>query len=105
MSFLRGPMHVDDQTVEIVLLISGIIAMSFYLIVGKWSDRVGRKKPIIIGAALTLALLFPLFWMMGSLANPGLAKAAEQTPITISGPECVTDPFAELFKRDRKSNV
>ena len=45
--------------------------MSFYIIVGKWSDRAGRKLPIIIGAALTLALLFPLFWLMGSLAKSG----------------------------------
>lgn len=101
MSFLRGPMHVDDQTVELVLLVSGLIAMSFYIFVGKWSDRVGRKLPIIIGAVLTLALLFPLFWMMGSLANPGLATAAERTPIVVSGPECVTDPFAELFQREQ----
>ena len=101
MSFLRGPMHVDDLTVELILLVSGLIAMAFYIVVGKWSDRVGRKKPIIIGAVLTLALLFPLFWAMGSLANPALAEAAERTPITVSGPECVTDPFAELFKREQ----
>lgn len=101
MSFLRGPMHVDDLTVELVLLVSGLVAMSFYLIVGKWSDRVGRKKPIIVGAVLTLALLFPLFWALGGLANPGLAAAAERTPVVVSGPECVTDPFAELFKREQ----
>lgn len=101
MSFLRGPMHVDDLTVELVLLVSGLIVMSFYVVVGKWSDRVGRKKPIIIGSALSLVLLFPLFWLMGSLANPGLSAAAERTPIVVSGPACVTDPFAELFKREQ----
>jgi MFS family permease len=101
MSFLRGPMHVDPQTVEWILFASGLIAMSFYLVVGKWSDRVGRKKPIIIGALATLALLFPAFWMMGSLANPGLERAAEAAPVAVSGSECVTDPFAELFDRDQ----
>lgn len=101
MSFLRGPMHVDDLTVELILLVSGLIVMSFYIVVGKWSDRVGRKLPIIIGAALTLVLLFPLFWMMGSLANPALADAADRTPIVVSGPACQTDPFAELFQREQ----
>lgn len=101
MSFLRGPMHVDDLTVELVLLVSGIVVMSFYVIIGKWSDRVGRKLPIIIGSALTLALLFPLFWIMGSFANPQLAEAAKLNAVTVSGPQCVTDPFAELFKRDQ----
>jgi MFS family permease len=101
MSFLRGPMHVDDLTVELVLLVAGLIVMSFYLIIGKWSDRVGRKQPIIVGAIATLALLFPLFWMMGSFANPGLAAASERTPIVVSGPACVTDPFAEMFQREQ----
>ncbi|UAB77156.1 MFS transporter [Erythrobacter sp. SCSIO 43205] len=101
MSFLRGPMHVDPFTVEVILLIAGAIAMSFYIFVGKWSDRVGRKKPIIIGALATLALLFPTFWGLGSLANPGLAEASERAPIVVSGPECVTDPFAELFDREQ----
>ena len=101
MSFLRGPMHVDDLTVELILFVSGLIVMSFYVIVGKWSDRVGRRKPIMIGAALTLLLLFPAFWGLGSLANPGLAQSAEVTPVRVEGPQCTTDPFAELFGRDQ----
>ena len=103
MSFLRGPMHVEDLTVELILLISGGIAMTFYVLIGKWSDKVGRKLPIIIGAVATLVLLFPAFWGLGSLANADLQRAAEETPITITGPECVTDPFAELFKREQTS--
>lgn len=101
MSFLRGPMHVADLTVELVLLVSGLIVMSFYVIIGKWSDRVGRKLPIMIGSVLTLALLFPLFWLMGSFANPQLDAAAERAPVVVSGPACETDPFAELFQRDQ----
>lgn len=101
MSFLRGPMHVDDLTVELILFVSGMIGMGMYLWVGAWSDRVGRKKPIIIGALATLALLFPIFWGLGSLANPELEKAARATPITVQGQECVTDPFAELFDREQ----
>lgn len=101
MSFLRGPMHVEDLAVELILLVSGLIAMSFYILIGKWSDKVGRKLPIIIGAALSLVLLFPAFWGLGALANPALERAAQATPITVSGPECVTDPFAELFKREQ----
>ena len=101
LSFLRGPMHVEPDTVNWILLIAGAISMSFYVFVGKWSDTVGRKKPIIIGALATLVLLFPAFWGLGSLANPGLQKAAEEAPITVAGPECVTDPFAQLFDREQ----
>ncbi|WP_299326942.1 MFS transporter [Parasphingopyxis sp.] len=97
LSFLRGPMRVDELTVELILFTAGFVSMIFYIMVGKWSDRVGRKKPIMIGALLALALLFPIFWGMGSLANPGLARAAADNPVVVSGPECTTDPFAELF--------
>lgn len=101
LSFLRGPMGMDEQLVEIVLFVAGLIAMSFYLVVGRWSDRIGRKKPIIIGALLTLVLLFPMFWGMGKLANPGLAEAAEANPVVVAGTQCSTDPFAELFGREQ----
>lgn len=96
LSFLRGPMRLDQGLVEVILLIAGALSMVLYLIVGKWSDRVGRKKPIIIGALGALVLLFPVFWAMGSLANPGLAQASADNPVVVTGPECRTDPFAEL---------
>ena len=101
LSFLRRDMRVDESVVEWTLLIAGFLSMFLYLIVGKWSDRVGRKKPIIIGAIATLALLFPIFWTMGSLANPALAQAARDNPVIVSGQNCDTDPFAELFDREQ----
>lgn len=101
LSFLRGPMQMEEHLVEVILFVAGLIAMSFYLLVGRWSDWVGRKKPIVVGAMLTLVLLFPVFWGMGKLANPGLAEAATANPVVVSGPECSTDPFAELFDREQ----
>ena len=96
LSFLRGPMRVDENVVEWMLLFAGSISMAFYLAVGKWSDRVGRKKPIIIGAALSLVLLFPVFWGIGALANPGLNASANAAPVVVTGEACEYDPFAEV---------
>ncbi|MDP4575244.1 MFS transporter [Qipengyuania sp. G39] len=96
LSFLRGPMRVEENVVEWMLLIAGSISMAFYLVVGKWSDRVGRKKPIIIGAALSLVLLFPVFWGIGALANPGLNASANAAPVVVTGEACDYDPFAEV---------
>lgn len=101
LSFLSRDMRVVPQTVELILLAAGLISMGFYLMVGKWSDSAGRKKPLIIGAILTLALLFPVFWAMGGLANPGLANAARANPVVVSGNRCSTDPFADLFGREQ----
>lgn len=95
LSFLRGPMRVDEQLVEIILLIAGTLSMVFYILVGKWSDRVGRKLPIMVGAALSLVLLFPIFWGIGGLANPSLSASAQRAPALVSGPGCTYQPFAE----------
>jgi MFS family permease len=99
LSFLKGPMRVDTVTTEIVVGIAALVSMGFYVMVGKWSDRIGRKRPLVIGAAATLVLLFPLFWAMGSLANPGLKASAAAAPVVVAGEACSTDPFADLFGR------
>ncbi|MGX7952733.1 MFS transporter [Tsuneonella sp. HG249] len=94
LSFLRGPMRVDEGLTEILMLVAGLISMSFYIVVGRWSDRVGRKKPLIIGAIATLFLLFPIFWGIGALANPALAESSRAAPVAVSGLGCDYDPFA-----------
>ncbi|MCB2088181.1 MAG: MFS transporter [Sphingomonadaceae bacterium] len=96
LSFLKGPMRLDTTTTEIVIGIAALLGMGFYVLVGAWSDKVGRKRPLVIGAGLTLLLLFPLFWAMGSLANPGLQASAKAAPVVVSGTSCTTDPFADL---------
>lgn len=100
MSFLRGPMKMDPALVEMVMLVAGGLAMVFYILVGKWSDRVGRKLPIVVGAVATLALLFPIFWGIGALANPGLAQSARDAPVVVSGTDCTYDPFASQQKSE-----
>ncbi|MCX7282634.1 MAG: MFS transporter, partial [Novosphingobium sp.] len=50
-------------------------------------------KPIVIGYALTLLLLFPVFWLLGASANPELAAAARRNPVVVAGPDCNYSPF------------
>ncbi|HKX78784.1 MAG TPA: MFS transporter [Novosphingobium sp.] len=99
LSFLKGPMRVDTVFAEITVGVAALVSMGFYIVVGKWSDTVGRKLPIVVGAAATLVLLFPLFWGLGSLANPGLKASAQAAPVVVAGQACSTDPFADLFGR------
>jgi len=96
LSFLKGPMRVADTTAEILIGVAGLTAMVFYIYFGRLSDRIGRKKPIIWGNIFTLFLLFPSFWMLGQLANPGLASASLSAPITVTGPNCDYDPFSDV---------
>ena len=95
LSFLKGPMKVDDTAAEVIVGVAAAVGMGFFIWAGHLSDRVGRKKPIIWGYGVTLVLLFPLFWLMGSVANPSLQAAAARAPVTVSGSRCDFDPFAQ----------
>jgi MFS family permease len=98
LSFLQKSMHVEDTTAEIIVGISALIGMGMYIYFGKLSDRIGRKKPIVIGYVLTLILLFPTFWFIGSVArNPAQNAAIEWT---VRGPDCKYNPFATKQETD-----
>jgi MFS family permease len=95
LSFLTGPMRVDPTAAQLIVGGSALVGLVFFILFGALSDRVGRRKPIIIGYALTLVLLFPLFWLMGHAANQPMAAAAERAPVVIQRDACAFDPFAE----------
>src|SRR3546814_14234572 len=88
LSFLKGPMKVEDTAAEIIVGAAAAIGMVFFIIAGRLSDRVGRKKPIVWGYALTLLLLFPCFRLMGSAATPALDAAAERAPVVLTCSTC-----------------
>ncbi|WP_084584124.1 MFS transporter [Sphingomonas azotifigens] len=96
LAFLSGPMRLDQTAAQLITGAGAVIGVGFFILFGKLSDRVGRKPPIVFGYALTLVLLFPCFYVIGSAANPGLAKAALREPVVVSGPKCGYDPFAAV---------
>ncbi|WP_245988078.1 MFS transporter [Sphingobium fluviale] len=94
LSLLKGPLQVDETWAEITIGIAATLGMGFFILFGHLSDKVGRKKPIIIGYVLTLLLLFPLMLVMGHAANPGRASAEEAAPVVVVANECAFDPFS-----------
>lgn len=70
LSFLKGAMRMEDMHAEVLVGLAAAVGMVFFVAVGRWSDRIGRKPPIVIGYALTLLLLFPVFHMIGHAARP-----------------------------------
>ena len=92
LGFLQNAMHIESTTAEIIVGISALLGMGMYIYFGSLSDRIGRKKPIVIGYGLTLLLLFPTFWFIGEVAkNPAQNAAVEWT---LRGPDCSYNPFA-----------
>lgn len=95
LAFLKGPMKVDDTAAEVIVGLAAALGMGFFIWAGKLSDRIGRKKPIVWGYAVTLVVLFPLFWMMGAVANPALKEAAAKAPVVVTGSQCSYNPFEQ----------
>lgn len=94
LSFLKGPMRVQETAAELIVGAAALGGVFFYLLAGHISDRFGRKKPIVFGYIATLLLLFPVFWTIGSAANPELDQAARRAPVIVAGPVCNYDAFA-----------
>ena len=90
LTFLTGAMHVKDTAAQLIVGAGALGGLVFYFLTGAWSDRVGRKKPIVVGYALTLVLLFPLFWLIGHAASdgtgaPGFVPGAGATAVILLG--------------------
>jgi MFS family permease len=94
LAFLKGAMRLEDTAAELLVGLSALIGTVFFIASGRISDRVGRKKPLVIGYMLTLVLIFPLFWAVGRTANPELGEAARRAPVVVAGPDCRYSPFA-----------
>jgi MFS family permease len=75
LTFLTGPMRVDETTAQITVGLAALVGMGFFLFFGSLSDRIGRKKPIVWGYGLTLLVLFPCFWVIGWTLDPALQAA------------------------------
>ncbi len=93
--FLTGTARISETDVLLYMAGGAAIAAPFYVIFGKLSDTFGRKKLLLIGYALTMALTFPLFKTMADAANPALARATQSSPVSLTTPKCDFNVLAQ----------
>ncbi|HEX7342242.1 MAG TPA: MFS transporter [Rhodanobacteraceae bacterium] len=65
-TFLRQQMHLDTNAVTVLTLLLNIGALIGGLVFGAWSQRIGRRRAIVIAALLALPCI-PLWAYGGSL--------------------------------------
>jgi MFS family permease len=97
LSFLQGTMRVQETVAQVIVGVGALFGLGFFVLFGWLSDRIGRKTPIVLGYGLTLVLIFPIFWVMGSAANPELSRAAKHAPVVVSGPACSHEVLPEML--------
>ena len=93
--FLQNSLRIDDTAARTMIGIAAFFSLFWFILFGWLSDKVGRKKPIVIGYLLTIVLIFPLFYWMSAAANPELSRAMERHPVTVRGSGCDYNPFAQ----------
>ncbi len=81
--FLEKTLKVEAPLANTLIAIALILATPFFVFWGWLSDKVGRK-PIILAGCLIAALSYgPLFHALTRAANPQLAAASFEAPVTV----------------------
>lgn len=93
--FLQGTARVPEEEALLYMAIGAALAAPFYVGFGALSDLMGRKRLLLIGYALSMVLVFPLFHLMADGANPALARATAASPVRLELPACEFSVFAQ----------
>jgi MFS family permease len=86
--FLTGTARVPETDALLYMAVGAALAAPTYVACGWLSDKWGRKRLLLLGYALAIVGVFPIFWMMADAANPALSKATAANPVTLSLPKC-----------------
>ncbi|HEY1025774.1 MAG TPA: MFS transporter [Sphingobacteriaceae bacterium] len=87
LSFLQKTMNVEFVQSNYIIAIALLIATPFFIIFGRWSDKVGRKGIMLAGMLLGVIFYQPIYKQLYSLAD--LSAKNELTTVA-KGPETVT---------------
>jgi MFS family permease len=81
--FLEKMLKVDGASTNILIAIALMIGTPGFVFFGWLSDKIGRKPIILVGCALAALTYFPTFHALTKAANPALAQAQANAPITV----------------------
>ena len=93
--FLTQVLKVDAQPANLLVAAALLIATPFFIVFGRLSDRIGRKKIVLAGCLLAAVTYVPIFKGLTHFANPAIERAAAASPVTV-----VADPNACSFQFD-----
>ena len=81
--FLTTTLKVDYVNTYLLVACSLLLGTPFFLFFGRLSDRIGRKRIMLVGCLLAALTYMPVFRGLTRAANPALAEAMERTPVVL----------------------
>jgi hypothetical protein len=93
--FLQNTLKVDFAQSYVLLGIALLIGTPFFVVFGRLSDRIGRKRIIVAGCIAAVLTLFPIFKGLAHFANPALAEFEDRAAIVVEGRNCDFNVFAK----------
>jgi MFS family permease len=81
--FLTQVLKVAPRTANLLQAAVLVVGMPLFLLFGRLSDRVGRKKLVLLGMALATLSYFPLYRAITHFANPAVEAAAQRAPVSV----------------------
>lgn len=81
--FLTQTLRMNGTSAILALATALVIATPFFVVFGRLSDTIGRKKIILSGCLLAALTYFPLFGALAEAVNPALMEAQRTSPVTV----------------------
>ncbi len=81
--FLTKTLSVDPNTADLMIAIALAIATIGFVVFGWLSDKIGRKRIIMVGCLLAALTYFPVFKALTHYANPALEDAVKTAPAVV----------------------
>ena len=68
--FMQTSLNMDATLASLIILIALALATPFFIVFGRLSDRIGRKKIIMAGCLLAAVTYFPIFAGIAAFSKP-----------------------------------
>jgi MFS family permease len=86
--FLQNTLKLDFQLSYLLVAAALLIGTPFFIVFGRLSDRIGRKRIMVTGCLLAALTFIPIFKGLTLSANPALAEFEARASVTVAGSDC-----------------